>query len=372
MTAYRTAYGASARPRAEYVTGAWVEPEAVLAGKAPDGRARRGSGRSSAGHWPASSGASRARAGAGAGPQSEGHDLQALTSRAAPEEVAAGPAADPLAGRPGVALDPGRPDGDGPRLGDRLASDRRYQRLARYRLAGAGWRRASSSSSAGSRSTPWCCPRWGCTRPGRTPCTNYSTASPAPGVPTARRTSPRLRGPRGPASRCRRRTTRTPDSLRTTWAGRGVSPVTSIGDVPPAVVAAEANPSLPALPPTAKIEKVSHQWQTWNNCGPATITMAVSVFGRAQDQTAAMNFMKTTPNDKNVRPDNKLVAYARSLGLQAIGGRGRAEPAEAVPGQRDPGGGGGELPPRAQRLDGALPAAGGLRRRAGASPPTTA
>ena len=49
--------------------------------------------------------------------------------------------------------------------------------------------------------------------------------------------------------------------------------------------------------------------------------MAVSVFGRAQDQTAAMNFMKTTPNDKNVRPD-KLVAYARSLGLQAIGGWG--------------------------------------------------
>ena len=79
MTAYRTAYGASARPRAEYVTGAWVEPEAVLAGKAPDGRARRGSGRSSAGHWPASSGRiSRARRG-GAGPQSEGHDLQALT-----------------------------------------------------------------------------------------------------------------------------------------------------------------------------------------------------------------------------------------------------------------------------------------------------
>ena len=139
--------------------------------------------------------------------------------------------------------------------------------------------------------------------------------------------------------------------------------VTSIGDVPPAVVAAEANPSLPALPPTAKIEKVSHQWQTWNNCGPATITMAASVFGRAQDQTAAMNFLKTTPNDKNVRPD-ELVAYARSLGLQAdYRGGGRPEPAEAVPGQRDPGGGGGELPPRAQRLDGALPPAGGLRRR---------
>ena len=44
MTAYRTAYGASAGPRAEYVTGAWVEPEAVLAGQSA-GPARPARGR---------------------------------------------------------------------------------------------------------------------------------------------------------------------------------------------------------------------------------------------------------------------------------------------------------------------------------------
>lgn len=84
----------------------------------------------------------------------------------------------------------------------------------------------------------------------------------------------------------------------------------------PAHVALPEGMSARPAPPTARLERVSHQWQTWNNCGPATITMAASVFGREQDQTAAMNFMKTTPNDKNVRPD-EMVNYARSLGLQA-------------------------------------------------------
>lgn len=96
------------------------------------------------------------------------------------------------------------------------------------------------------------------------------------------------------------------------------TPVAVIGEVPPAPAPSETAAGLPPLPPTARLENVSHQWQTWNNCGPATITMAASVFGKAppNGQTEAMNFMKTTPNDKNVRPD-EMVAYARSLGLQA-------------------------------------------------------
>lgn len=93
--------------------------------------------------------------------------------------------------------------------------------------------------------------------------------------------------------------------------------VVTIGDVPVSLqTAPPASPDLPPLPPATKLEGISHQWQTWNNCGPATITMTASYFGRAQGQTQAMNFMKTNPNDKNVRPD-EMVAYVRSLGLQA-------------------------------------------------------
>ena len=59
-----------------------------------------------------------------------------------------------------------------------------------------------------------------------------------------------------------------------------------------------------------------HQWQTWNNCGPATIAMAVSYFGRPELQAHAAQFLKPNPDDKNVRPD-ELVDYARALGLRA-------------------------------------------------------
>ncbi|MBI3971274.1 MAG: C39 family peptidase [Chloroflexi bacterium] len=61
---------------------------------------------------------------------------------------------------------------------------------------------------------------------------------------------------------------------------------------------------------------IRHQWQTWNNCGPATITMATSIFGRKETQTHAASFLKPNPEDKNVRPD-ELVAYVKTLGLQA-------------------------------------------------------
>ncbi|HEX2034552.1 MAG TPA: C39 family peptidase [Chloroflexota bacterium] len=74
--------------------------------------------------------------------------------------------------------------------------------------------------------------------------------------------------------------------------------------------------SLPPIPPSVTLDGFRHQWQTWNNCGPATITMAASYFGRSESQTHASQFLKSNPNDKNVRPD-EMVAYARSLGLQA-------------------------------------------------------
>lgn len=70
------------------------------------------------------------------------------------------------------------------------------------------------------------------------------------------------------------------------------------------------------LPTTVRLDGVRHQWQTWNNCGPATIAMALSYFGRAESQAHAAAFLKPNANDKNVNPD-ELVAYVRSTGLLA-------------------------------------------------------
>lgn len=61
---------------------------------------------------------------------------------------------------------------------------------------------------------------------------------------------------------------------------------------------------------------VRHERQTWNNCGPATISMLLSRFGRTETQREAAAFLKPDREDKNVSPD-ELVAYAQSLGYEA-------------------------------------------------------
>jgi len=97
-------------------------------------------------------------------------------------------------------------------------------------------------------------------------------------------------------------------------AGSAPSGGQALAATTPAPVRAEPTP--PSLPPTAKLEGFRHQWQTWNNCGPATITMAASFFGRKETQTDAARILKTNPEDKNVSP-HELVDYVKSLGLDA-------------------------------------------------------
>jgi len=60
----------------------------------------------------------------------------------------------------------------------------------------------------------------------------------------------------------------------------------------------------------------THTYQGWNNCGPASITTLLSYWGFETTQTDAVNYLKTDPEDRNVRPD-ELAAYVESLGYGA-------------------------------------------------------
>lgn len=71
------------------------------------------------------------------------------------------------------------------------------------------------------------------------------------------------------------------------------------------------------IAPQVKLTGVTHQWQTWNNCGPATITMNLSYYGQTETQVEAAQFLKPNKEDKNVSPD-ELAAYTRSLGFEAV------------------------------------------------------
>jgi tetratricopeptide (TPR) repeat protein len=55
-------------------------------------------------------------------------------------------------------------------------------------------------------------------------------------------------------------------------------------------------------PPTARLNGMRQIYQTWNDCGPANLTMAMSYFGWAYGQEAASGWLKPNIEDKNVSP----------------------------------------------------------------------
>ncbi|MBX7237415.1 MAG: C39 family peptidase [Caldilineales bacterium] len=76
-------------------------------------------------------------------------------------------------------------------------------------------------------------------------------------------------------------------------------------------------PSLsPSPPPTLSLTGFRHAWQTWNNCGPATLSMQLSYFGSPLTQEDIRKVLRHHPDDKNVNLD-ELAAFARGQGLQA-------------------------------------------------------
>ena len=73
-----------------------------------------------------------------------------------------------------------------------------------------------------------------------------------------------------------------------------------------------------SIPPSARIYGMRHEQQKWNNCGPATITMALSYYGWQQDQTAAAAALKPNREDKNVSPHELAAFVEDATNLKAI------------------------------------------------------
>jgi hypothetical protein len=72
------------------------------------------------------------------------------------------------------------------------------------------------------------------------------------------------------------------------------------------------------LPPTARLGNIRYEKQAWNNCGPATMTMALSYYGWTDRQTTAANWMKPHPEDKNVSPWQMVRFVNEHTGVKAL------------------------------------------------------
>jgi tetratricopeptide (TPR) repeat protein len=84
----------------------------------------------------------------------------------------------------------------------------------------------------------------------------------------------------------------------------------------PAAGQSPAASQLQPLQSALQLTGFRHQWQTWNNCGPATLSMNLSYYGSPLDQAAIGAVLRQYPDDKNVSP-HEMAAYARSQGYQA-------------------------------------------------------
>jgi tetratricopeptide (TPR) repeat protein len=61
-------------------------------------------------------------------------------------------------------------------------------------------------------------------------------------------------------------------------------------------------PTEAPLPKTYRLNNFRYEAQGWNNCGPTTMTMALSYFGWTNSQETAASWMKPHTEDKNVSP----------------------------------------------------------------------
>ena len=76
--------------------------------------------------------------------------------------------------------------------------------------------------------------------------------------------------------------------------------------------------SVPDRPATELLGGFTYVKQTWNNCGPANITMALSYYGWQDDQTVAASFLKPDREDKNVTPGEMVSFVNERSGVRAI------------------------------------------------------
>ncbi|MCP4359215.1 MAG: hypothetical protein GY796_14470 [Chloroflexi bacterium] len=61
-------------------------------------------------------------------------------------------------------------------------------------------------------------------------------------------------------------------------------------------------PELSPLPAAVRLTGFYHQFQEWNNCGPATLAMTMSYFNLPLTQSDTARILKPNPEDRNVSP----------------------------------------------------------------------
>ncbi len=81
---------------------------------------------------------------------------------------------------------------------------------------------------------------------------------------------------------------------------------------------ATPSPTATPYPSQTRITNVAHHMQEWNNCGPATTAMALSVFDEQWVQADTAQYLKPNPEDRNVTPDEIARFVGSQTGVGAV------------------------------------------------------
>lgn len=82
------------------------------------------------------------------------------------------------------------------------------------------------------------------------------------------------------------------------------SPTIFVPPTAPPTATPLPSPTPIPLPAAYKLDtsRIFYQAQTWNNCGPATLSMGLSYYGYRSNQSVAASYLKPDVEDKNVSP----------------------------------------------------------------------
>jgi tetratricopeptide (TPR) repeat protein len=72
------------------------------------------------------------------------------------------------------------------------------------------------------------------------------------------------------------------------------------------------------IPQSARLTGIIHEYQKWNNCGPANLSMALSYWGWKGDQRDTAAYLKPNERDKNVMPYEMETFVEEKTDLKAI------------------------------------------------------
>jgi hypothetical protein len=96
------------------------------------------------------------------------------------------------------------------------------------------------------------------------------------------------------------------------------SPTGTAGPVPTPTESPTPQPTPTPLPEKVTLQGIIHEYQSFNNCGPANLAMALSYWGWQGDQRVTKAALRPNDDDSNVMPDEIAGFAIAQAGMRAV------------------------------------------------------